>query len=250
MKIITAMKQVPDLEQIRIKDRKPVLDGVPWTFGKIDKNALEAAVRIKEEVNGEVIVVSVGNEDLEDTIKEALAADGDSAVLLADNSVTNSDSFQTAVLLAELIKKVDGFDLIIFGEGSGDNYSGQIGSRVAQLLDLPQVGYVTSIQVNSDSVTVKRSLEDQDEILEVKLPAVLIVSADLNEPRIPAVSKVLKAGKKPKEIFGLDDFNIQIGEMRVVTENNLAPLNNRKGIKLNSINELADIIKTEKAGGR
>lgn len=249
MKIITAMKQIPDLQQMRIKDRKPVLNDVPWTFGKIDKNALEAAVLIKEEAGGEVIVVSAGNEELNNTVKEALAADADSAILMVNNTADDMDGGQLARVLAELIKRVEGYDLILFGEGSGDNYSGLMGSRVAEILDLPQVGYVTAIQVNNDVAVVKRSLENQDEILEVNLPALLIVAADLNEPRIPSVTKVLKAGKKPKEVFELADLNLKIGEKQINTISNLAPLHNRKGIRLNSVDELVDVLYAEKAGG-
>ena len=232
MKIVVAMKQAPDLQQIRIRNCQPILEGVPYTFGIIDKNALEAAVSINEEVDGEVIVVSAGNEELEDTIKEALAADADSSILMVNSQVAEMDSGQIAQVLVELIKKADGYDLIIFGEGSGDNYSGLMGSRVAELLELPQVGYVTAIEVSKDQIaqsqiTVKRSLENQDEILEIQLPAVLVVAADLNKPRIPSVTKVLKAGKKPKEVFGLEELQINLGEKQTVTISNLAPLNER-----------------------
>ncbi len=249
MKIVVAMKQIPDLQQIRIRDRKPILDGVPLTFGKIDKNALEAAVQIKEAVNGEVVVVSVGNEELEDTIKEALAADADSSVMLIEDDIEKMDSAQTAKVLAELIKQVERYDLVIFGEGSGDNYSGQMGSRVAEILGLPQAGYVTSIEIDGIAAIVKRSLEDQEEILEVKLPAVISVAADLNEPRIPSVSKVLKAGKKPKEIFNLDDLDIEVCEALVATSSSLAPASNRKGIELKSVSELVEVLKSEASGG-
>ncbi len=249
MKIVVAMKQIPDLQQIRIKDRKPLLDGVPLTFGKIDKNALEAAVQIKEAADGEVVVVSAGNEELEDTIKEAMAADADSAVLLIDDEVEKMDSAQTAEALAKLIKQVEGYDLILFGEGSADNYSGQMGSRVAEILELPQAAYVTSIDIEGTTAIVKRSLENQDEILALQLPAVISVAADLNEPRIPAVSKVLKAGRKPKDIFVLDDLNIEISEVLVSTSSTLAPESNRKGIELKSISELVGILKSA-AGGK
>jgi electron transfer flavoprotein beta subunit len=249
MRIITAMKQVPDLQQMRIKDRKPVLSEASLTFGKIDKNALEAAVQLKEKMGGEVIVVSAGNEELENTIKEALAADADRAVLLADDTVDEMDSSQKALALARLINEIDGYNLIIFGEGSADNYSGQMGSRVAELLGLPQAGYVTSIKIEGDSAVVTRSLESQEEILEMKLPGVIIVAGDLNEPRIPSVTKVLKAGKKPIEVFELDDLNIDLAEKSVETISNLAPLNNRKGVKLNNINELVSVLINETAGG-
>jgi electron transfer flavoprotein beta subunit len=82
MNIVVAMKQIPDLQQIRIRNRKPVFDDVPMTLGAIDKNALELGVSIKENLGGKVTVLSAGNEDLEDTIKEALAAGADEAFLI------------------------------------------------------------------------------------------------------------------------------------------------------------------------
>lgn len=248
MRIVIAMKQVPDLQQIRIKDRKPLLDNVPLTFGKIDKNALEAGVQIKEVNGGEVIVVSAGTEELEDTIKEALAADADRALLLIDNEIANRDSSQVAVIISELIKKIGEYDLIIFGEGSGDNYSGQVGSRVAEILNLPQVGYVSEIKVEGKTVTVKRTLEDLDEVLEMDLPSVISVVADLNEPRIPAVSKVLKAGRKPKEVFKFDELLSYNTEAQISTISNLAPLMNRKGVKVESLAALVDALKSEGFG--
>ena len=248
MKIVVAMKQIVDLQQIRIKDRKPILDNLPMTFGKIDKNALEAAVQLKEVNEGEVIVVSAGGEDLEDTIKEALAADADSAVLICDDEIKKMDSAQTAMILAGLIKKIEEYDMIIFGEGSGDNYSGLMGSRVAELLDLPQVGFVSDIKINGSTATVRHSLEGADEILEIDLPAVITVVADLNEPRIPAVTKILKAGRKPKEVFELDE--VAQCEAQISTISNLAPIMNRKQIKIKTINELVSALRAEGIGGR
>lgn len=245
MKIVVAMKQIADLQQIRIKDRKPVIDDAPLTLGKIDKNALEAAVQLKEINDGEVIVVSAGNEDLEDTIKEALAADADRAVLLLDNEAKNMDSSQTAIILSKLIKRVEDYDLIIFGEGSGDNYSGQMGSRVAELLNLPQVGYVSEISVNGNVVRAVRSLEDVSEVVEVEMPAVISVAADLNEPRIPAVSKILKAGRKPKDMVDLSELEVDIGNSQVQTISNLAPIMNRKGIEIKNVTELVNALKSE-----
>lgn len=250
VKIVVAMKQVADLQQIRLRDRKPLLDEVPLTFGRIDKNALEAAVRLKEIHDGEVIVVSAGDENLEDTIKEALAADADRALIVADNTVRDSDSVEIASILKELINRIESYELVIFGEGSGDNYSGQIGSRVAELLDLPQVGFASSIEINGKKATVVRSLEDVEEIVEIQLPAVVTVISDLNTPRIPAVSKVLKAGKKPKEVFDLSDLDVNNEKPQIKTLSNLAPIISRRGIQLKSVAELIDALKAEGAGGK
>lgn len=250
MNIVVAMKQIPDLQQIRIRNRQPVFDDVPLTLGNIDKNALEAAVNIKEAQDANIVVISAGNEEVEDTIKEALAAGADEAFLILDDELENADSSQIATILAAGIKKIDDVGLILFGEGSGDNYSGQVGPRVAELLDLPQVGYVNSIEVKGNVAVVTRSLEDAEEILEVELPAVITVTSEINEPRIPSVTQILKAGKKPKEVLALDDLDIELGGNKIETSSNLAPESNRKGIVVKSVDELISALKGENLIGR
>ncbi len=250
MNIVVPMKQIPDLQQLRIRNRKPVFDDVPLTFGKIDKNALEAAVQLKEIHGGEVIAVSVGNEDVEETIKEAAAAGADRSYLVAEDDALNLESSDAAQVLAAVIKKIDDVGLIIFSEGSGDNYSGQVGSRVAAILDLPQVGSVTEITINGSAVQVVKSLEDRIEVLEVQMPAVIVIAGDMNEPRLPSVTQVLKAGKKPKEIIELDDLDIKIKGNTIETLSNLAPEMNRKRIKVKTISEIIEVIKTEGLMGR
>lgn len=250
MNIVVAMKQIPDLQQIRIRNRQPVFDDVPLTLGDIDKNALEAAVNLKETVDGNVIVLSAGNEDVEDTIKEALAAGADEAFLVLDDDLEDAESSQIAAILAAGLKKIDDVGLILFGEGSGDNYSGQVGSRVAELLDLPQVGYASSIEVNGNVATITRSLEDVEEVLEVELPAVITVMAGINEPRIPSVTQILKAGKKPKEVLELDDIDIDLGSATTETKSNLAPESDRKKVVVKSVDELVKELTAENLIGR
>ncbi|MDD2621014.1 MAG: electron transfer flavoprotein subunit beta/FixA family protein [Syntrophomonadaceae bacterium] len=242
------MKQIPDLQQIRIRNRKPVLEDVPLTFGNIDKNALEEGVRLKEESEGQLIVLSAGSEELEDTVKEALAAGADEACLITTG--LELDSSGSACLLAEAIKQMGNVDLILFGEGSGDNYSSQVGSRVAELLDLPAVGYASQLNVNGDTVIITRSLEDCDEELEVKLPVVVSVMAGLNEPRLPSVTQILKAGKKPKEIVEADDMDIECPESKIETLENLAPEMQRKQIVLKNSIELVNALSNEGLIGR
>ena len=86
------------------------------------------------------------------------------------------------------------------GEGSADNYSGQVGPRLAEILGLPQVTYVSSLEVENDTIKAVRNLDDCFENVEVGTPAVVSVVSEINEPRIPSVTQILKAGKKPKEV--------------------------------------------------
>jgi len=241
MNIVVAMKQIPDLQQIRIRNRKPVLDDVALTFGNIDKNALEAGVQLKEATGSNLIVVSVGSEALEDTIKEALAAGADEAYMVLNDETKEMDSSNSARLIGEAIGKIDDVGIILFGEGSGDSYSGQVGSRVAQILGLPQVGYAKSIIINGNSAIVTRSLEDCEEVLEADLPIVVSVMADINEPRIPSVSQILKAGRKPKEIMDLD----AAGDSVLETLSNLAPEMQRKQIEVETIEKLLKVLDNE-----
>lgn len=250
MNIVVAMKQIPDLEQIRIKDRTPVFEDVPLTFGEIDKNALEAGVNLKETTDGNVIVISTGNEQLEDTIKEALAAGADEAYMLIDDELEQLESTVSAKALAEIIKGIEDVGIILFGEGSGDNYSGQVGSRVAQILDLPQVGYASEIEIDGSVARITRILEDSEELIEVDLPVVVSVMADINEPRIPSVTQILKAGRKPKEILEMEDLDFKIGDSQVITLSNIAPEMQRKRIEMKNIEELFKVLEIEGFSGR
>jgi len=247
MNIVVAMKEIPDIQQIRIRNRKPVTDDVPRTLGNIDKNALEAAVQIKEKTDSQVIVVGVGSSEVEDTFKEALAAGADEARLVVLEG--ELESSQSAQLLAALINKIESVGLILFGEGSGDNYSSQVGPRVAQILGLPQVGYVNRIEIEGGTARVTRSLEDCEQDLEVALPAVIMVSSDINTPRIPSVTQILKAGKKPKEVLEADELGIAVPDTRIETISNLAPEMERRQISVKTVSDLVKALADEGFGG-
>jgi electron transfer flavoprotein beta subunit len=250
MNIVVAVKQIPDLQQVRIRNRKPVLDGVPFTLGLIDKNALEAGVQLKEVSGAKLIVVSVGNEEVEETMKEALAAGADEAYLVIDDQLSDVDSSISAQVLAAAIQKMDDVGLLLFGEGSGDNYSGQVSSRVAELLGFPQVGYASRIELEGNIARITRSLEDSEEVLEVPLPVVVSVLGDINEPRIPSVSQILKAGRKPKEIWELNDLEIDLAEDQIITTlTSLAPETDRKRVVVKSVAELVAALQAEGFGG-
>jgi len=251
MNIVVAVKQIPDLQQVRIRNRQPVFEGVPFTLGLIDKNALEAGVQLKEVSGANLIVVSAGNEEVEETIKEALAAGADEAYLVIDDKLTDLESSISASVLAAAIRKIDDVGLLLFGEGSGDNYSGQVSSRVAELLGLPQVGYVSQIELDGTVVRITRSLEDSEEVLEAQLPLVISVLGDINEPRIPSVTQILKAGRKPKEIIELNDLDIDLsGLKKITTLSSLAPENDRKRAAVRTVTELVSALQAEGFIGR
>lgn len=233
LNLVVCVKQTVDLRQVRIRKEtgEPVLDNIPLTLSTIDKNALEEAVRLKEKTNARVVVLSAGPDTLQETIKEALAMGADEATLVISPELREVESAIAAVALARAIQK-EGFDLILLGEGSADNYSGQVGPRLAELLDLPQVTFVKSMELAGRTLKAVRSLDDSFEEVEVELPALLTVVSEINEPRIPAVTQILRAGKKPRRILTPADLRLDIKNMKasVMTLSNLAPAQERKGI--------------------
>lgn len=232
MNIIVCVKQTVDLQQVRIRKetREPVLENIPLTIGNIDKNALEEAVRIREKVGGKVIAVSAGSEQLTDTIKEALAMGADEAILIASPELEGAESGVAAAALAQAIAKSEDYGIILVGEGSADNYSGQVGPRIAEILDLPQVTYVKSLEVENDTLKATRNLDECFETVEVGLPAVVSVVSEINEPRIPSVTQILKAGRKPKQVFKPEDLGIDMTAGTIKTLSNLAPEQDRKRV--------------------
>lgn len=237
MHIVVCMKQVVDLEQVRIRQPsgEAVLDGVPLLLGAFDKNALEEAVRIKEQHSARVTALSVGGRRLAETIKEALAIGADEAAIVEDAELDGSDAAGSALALAAAVKKLGPVDLILTGEGSADDYSGQMPSRLAELLGLPQVTYVRQLEVADGRLRAVRDLEDELLVVEAPMPAVVSVTGEINQPRLPPLSAILRAGRKPLHRWTLADIGIDAAEVgrsasgvRLLT--NLAPQQQRKGI--------------------
>ncbi len=238
MHIIVCMKQVPDLEKIRIKadTREPVLEGVPLRFGDFDKNALEEAVRIKEKLgDAKVTVVSIGTTRLKDGIKETLAIGADEAVILTHPLFEGSDATGTACVLARVIQKLGACDLIMLGEGSTDDHTGQVPPRLAELLGLPAVTYVREVSLQGQGLRATRDLEDALTVVECPLPAIVSVTGEINTPRLPPLTAILKAARKPTRTWEPADIGITSADAgaqasMIRTLGNLAPAKQRKAI--------------------
>jgi electron transfer flavoprotein beta subunit len=231
------MKQVVDLQQIRIKGqtREPVLEGLPLLFGDFDKNALEEAVRIKERGEALVTALAVGSAKLQETIKEALAIGADEAVILTDSAFEGSDAMGSARVLAAAIEKAGPFDLVLTGEGSADEYSGQVPSRLAELLGLPQIAYVRELEVLDGRIRAVRDLEDSFEVVEAPLPVLVSVTGEINEPRLPPLTAILRAARKPLHQWSPDEIGLNetvVGRTATAHKvlSNLAPEQERKGV--------------------
>jgi electron transfer flavoprotein beta subunit len=235
MDIIVCLKQNVDMKQVRIKKetREAVLEGLPFLFGDMDKNALEEAVRMKEKVGGKVIALSFGSAKLKDTIKDALATGADEAVIIVDPALANADSKMTAKILAKAVQKIAKFDLILLGEGSTDNYSGQVGPRLAELLNLPIITYVKQLEYSDNKIKATRNMEESLEIVEAPPPLLITATSGINEPRIPSLMQILKAAKKPLQEWNASALGItaaELGERNSQVISNLAPVEQRKKV--------------------
>ena len=236
MDIIVCIKQNVDMKQIRIKKdtREAVLEGLPLLFGDMDKNALEEAVRLKEKAgSGKVTALALGSVKLKDTIKDALAAGADEAVILIDPLFNNLDARGKAKVLANAIRKIGKFDVLMVSEGSTDNYSGQVGPRLAELLDLPALTYVKQLEFTNGKMKATRNMEESFEVVESALPALVAVTSGINEPRIPSLMQILKAERKPLQewntaALGLNSADLGQNDVNVIS--NLAPVELRKKI--------------------
>jgi electron transfer flavoprotein beta subunit len=261
MDIVVCMKQIPDLQQIRIKDRKPVLENVPMVWGDLDKNAMEEAVRIKEKLGDvKITVLAKGSDKLRQGILEPLAMGADEAVLLTDPAFAGSDSMGTAKVLAKAVEKIGAYDIIILAEGSTDNYSGLVSSALAEFLGLPEITYVRELNVEGGRVTAVRNMEESFEVVEGDLPVVVTVVQEINEPRLPKFMAIRKAGSKPRNEWGPADLGLsadQVGPnaVSVDTLSNLAPEQDRKNIILEGdldekLSKLVDALTKEGVLGR
>ena len=140
MDIVVCVKTNPDLEMVRVKDRVAQTEGVPYKIGDLEKNALEAAVALREAgaaAKVTALCLAEGNRKAAEDIKTALAMGADEAVVVDDPALADPDEAAVAAALAAAVKKIGACDLLLFGEGSSDNYTGQVGARVAELLGLP-----------------------------------------------------------------------------------------------------------------
>ena len=197
MNIIVCAKQVIDVSEMKVdpNTKKPILQGVPQKISDIDKNAMEEAIKIKEKHGGKITVVTVGPADAKERIKELLAMGADEGILVSHPE--KYDYHVISSLLAEAIKKIGEYDIVLCGEASIDMFSGQVGPRVAALLNIPQITYAQSISAEKDKVTAERNMGDKAVTTESTYPVLITVTKESNEPRLPSLMQILGAANKP-----------------------------------------------------
>ncbi len=242
MRIIVCVKQVVDLDQVRMnrETREPILANLPMMVGQIEKNALEEAAKIKEKDQAEIIVLFVGWPFAEEVVLECLARGADQAITIPDQSLQQLSAQGVALILAKAINKIGKFDLIMLGDGSTDNNSGQVGPAIAEILGIPLLSYARQVQMSQGKVTVIQSFEDSFETVQAPSPVLVTVTSEINEPRIPSIIEVMDASSKPQQKWSLSDIGLSLDDLKpylsIKTLKNQYPEQVRKNVVLKEAN--------------
>ena len=208
MKYIVCVKQVPDTSgKVAVKP-DGTLDraSMATIINPDDKNAIEAALALKDQNGAEVIVVTMGPPPAEGMLREIMAMGADRAVLVSGREFGGSDTFATSQILAAAINKigVEDDDIVLCGRQAIDGDTAQVGPQIAEKLGLPQITYAADIKVEGREVTVKRMLEDGYMTIETQTPCLITAIKELNEPRYMSVGGIFDCYKKPMDVY---DFN-------------------------------------------
>jgi electron transfer flavoprotein beta subunit len=223
MDIVVTVKQVPDPDipptHFKVDESaKKVIPpaGVAPVMNGYDAHALEAALKLKEQLGGKVTVVSLGPDQARDTLKRAIAMGADAAVHINDPALNDADSSVTAQALAAAIKKLDHFDLVLSGRQASDTDGGQVHLGVARHLGLPAVSPIQKIEeATADSVIAERIVEDGYQRLKIRLPALLGVSSEINEPRYPPLKGIMAAGRAQIPVWTAADLGLDSPSAKV-----------------------------------
>ena len=184
MKIIVCVKQVPDTKGgVKFNPDGTLDRGAMLTImNPDDKAGLEAALRLKDQYGAEVTVVTMGLPKAEEVLREAMAMGADKGILVTDRVLGGADTWATSTTIAGAIRNLD-YDIIITGRQAIDGDTAQVGPQIAEHLGIPVISYAEGIEVEGDSVIVKRQYEDRHHMLKAKMPVLITALSELNEPR-------------------------------------------------------------------
>ena len=212
MRIIVCLKPVPDLKhwhrlELDPKTKTLVRTGIPGTINPLDRHALEAALRLKEQHGGEVVVLSMAPLDAVPVIREALAMGADRAVLLSDRAFSGSDTLGTAYTLSAGAQRIGAFDLVLCGDQTVDGGTAQVSAQLAEFLGIPNVMHVSAVDVGSDGTwSVRSQIEHGYVLLEIKPPMALSVVKAVGEPRYVTLMNILEAETKEIQVWTAEDL--------------------------------------------
>jgi electron transfer flavoprotein beta subunit len=212
--IIVCVKAVPDPNQacnIQIDPATKTLMrcDVPLVVNPLDKNAMAAALHLKEQLDAKITVLSMGPPEAGNMVKECLALGADQGILLSDPAFAGADAYATAYTLAKGVECLGSFDLIFCGMASSDGSTEWVGPEMGTFLNIPVVTMVKEIiETGDDWWKVKAGFENGYRLARIKLPALFTVTRELNTPRALSFSGIIKARKKEITQWGIDELGV------------------------------------------
>ena len=211
MHAIVCIKQVPETTDVKINPETGTLirEGVASIVNPFDEYAIEEGLRLRERFGGKVTVISMGPPQAEEALKQAVAMGADEAILLSDRAFAGADTLATSYSLSEAIKKIGDYDIIICGRQAIDGDTGQVGPGIASRLGINQLTYVFKIReidFEKKAITVERLVEEGREVVTSKLPAVLTVVKDINQPRYPTFMGIRRAARMEIPVWTAEDL--------------------------------------------
>ncbi len=208
MDIIVCIKQVPDTTEVKINPETNTLvrEGVPSIINPFDENAIEEALRLKEKNGGKVTVVTMGPPQAKEALKQAVAMGVDDVFLVSDRAFAGSDTWATSYTLAQAIKKIGKFDIILCGKQAIDGDTAQVGPGIAEWLNIPQITFAVKVELDGSNLKIERLLEEVNEIVSSPMPCVLTVVKQINEPRVPSLKGMMRAKKVDPQMLSAADI--------------------------------------------
>ncbi|GAA0182483.1 electron transfer flavoprotein subunit beta/FixA family protein [Clostridium sediminicola] len=210
MNIVVCIKQVPDTTEVKIDPKTGTLirEGIPSIINPDDKAGLETALKLKDELDAKITVLTMGPPQAEKALREALAMGADEAILLSDRAFAGADTWATSLTLSGALKKLD-YDLIIAGRQAIDGDTAQVGPQIAEHLDLPCVSYVEELIMSEDAIVLKRMFEDSYQMIKSKLPCLITTLSENNKARYMTVEGVFDAYREKEIIrWSLKDIDV------------------------------------------
>ena len=245
LKVLVPVKRVVDYNvKVRVKSDKSgvELDNVKMSMNPFDEIAVEEALRLKEKgIATEVIAISIGPTQVQETIRNALAMGADSGIFI--EATNNLEPLNIAKIISSVAKK-ESIDLMILGKQAIDDDMNATGQMIAALLGWPQATFASKIEISDKKAVVSREVDGGIENIEVALPAVISTDLRLNEPRYASLPNIMKAKKKPINQIQVDELNLKI-EQRLDILKVEEPTKRQSGIMLKTVEELVDKLKNE-----
>ena len=245
MKILVAVKRVIDYNvQIRVKEDGTgvVTDNVKMSTNPPDDNAIEEAVKIKEAGKAtEVVAITVGGEQAQETVRKALAVGADRGIHVKADGIL--EPLAVSKILQKVVEK-EKPDLVFMGKQAIDDDCNQTGQMLSALLNWPQATFASKIDVKDNKLEVTREIDEGLETIEINVPAIVTCDLRLNEPRYASLPNIMKAKKKPIEEIAASDLGVDTSP-RVEQIKVEEPPKRKAGIKVANVAELVQKLKNE-----